>query len=87
MATEEFHYTIPGTTKKIVIPHFNTAPFGVVRKARKEGESEVILSVLEHLASEDTLALIDELPSAQFAAFNEAWQKASKPSAGESSAS
>lgn len=87
MATENFHYDVPGTKKKIIIPHFNTAPAGVYRKNRKESEAELVLSVLENLASEKTLETIDTMTIAEFAEFNKAWQEASKPSAGESSAS
>ena len=87
MATEKFHFDIPGTKKKITLPHFDSVKPGVIRKVRKEGDTQVFFTVLEALADEKTLAVIDEFDKDTFSEFAKAWQEASKTSTGESSAS
>ncbi len=82
MATEKFHFDIPGTKDKIIIPHFNTVKPGVVRKARKGGDLDVFFSVLEALADEKTLEVIDELSKDVFNDFSKQWQNAGDTSMG-----
>lgn len=87
MATEKFHFDIPGTKKKIIIPRFDSVRPGLIRKVRKEGDTEVFFTVLEALADEKTLDIIDNLDKDTFSAFAKAWQEAANTSVGESSAS
>lgn len=86
MALEKFHYTTDGG-EKITVPKFKTVPAGVIRRVRKESQAEQIFTVLEALADEATLALVDDLDADEFNRFVQAWQEDSKVTMGESSAS
>lgn len=85
MALEKFHYDHNGQT--VVLPKFKHTPAGVVRKVRSKSEAEQIFTVLEALADDDALAIIDTMDTEQLQAFIAAWQKDSNVTVGESSAS
>ncbi|STC97534.1 hypothetical protein [Corynebacterium renale] len=85
MATEQFHYTTE-SKKKLTLPHFGNLPFGVVRKLRKEEESEQIFLVFEELFKNDPkqLEILDEMGQSEVMDLIAAWQKASGVTVGES---
>jgi hypothetical protein len=58
-----------------------------MRETRKLGEIDQMFSLLEKLADEDTLALIDGMSRKEFNEFTEKWQRWSQVTVGESSAS
>lgn len=86
MATEQFHWKTDDG-REVVLPRFNQLPFGVVRKLRKEDEAEQLFGLVEQVADEDTLAIIDTLGMGDIETLFTAWQKAGGVSVGESSAS
>lgn len=85
MATEKFHYKVG--TKTIVLPRYKHIPMGILRKLRKEDVDEQLFGLLETVADEKTLALLDELDQERFQEFYQAWQADSEVTQGESSAS
>ena len=85
LALEKFHHKVG--TKTITLPKFQNIPFGVLRKLRRESETEQFFGVLEQVADEKTLAVIDTLTQPQVQALVEAWRKDSSVEVGESSAS
>lgn len=89
MAMEKFHHTvdIDGEEHTIDLPKFSNIPFGVIRKMRKETEAEQMFMLVETIADENTLALIDQLGMGQMEDLFVAWQKDSGITVGESSAS
>lgn len=68
-------------------PVLDNIPFGTIRKLRKESEVEQFFGLLESVAAEKDLALIDTLGQKQVAELMEAWQKDAGVSLGESKAS
>mgnify|MGYP007087611768 CR=1 FL=1 len=84
--TERFHYTLEDG-REIVLPHFKNLPFGVVRKLRKEDEAEQLFSLVEQVADDNALAIIDTLGMSEIETLFAAWQKDSGVTVGESSAS
>jgi hypothetical protein len=83
---EKFHYKING--KELTLPRFKDAvTFGIARRLRKLEPSEQVFELVEQLADEKALALIDTIPNDQIEAFFTAWQEDSGVTAGESSAS
>lgn len=86
MALEKFHYTT-AAGEKVTLPKFKSVSAGVIRRVRKESQAEQIFTVLEDLADEATLRLVDDLDAQEFNEFVQAWQEDSKVTLGESSAS
>lgn len=82
---EKFHYTVPGTKKKITLPGFGNLPFGVVRRIRKADDTEQFFLLLEESADERSLKIIDELSMPEIADLVDAWQKDAGVTVGESS--
>lgn len=86
MALEKFHYVVG--KKKIVLPKFkDAATFGFMRRARSLPEHEQMIELIESVADEKTLAILDPMGSDELEAFISAWQEDSSVTLGESSAS
>lgn len=83
MATEQFHY--PTADGEIVISHISKIKTGVLRKYRKLEEMDMVFSIIEEIADEDTLSRLDELDQGQLEDFVTKWQAGA--SVGESSRS
>lgn len=83
---DKFHHKLEDG-REIVLPHFKHVPFGVVRKLRKENDAEQMFTLVEEVADDDTLAIIDTLGMEDIDQLFTEWQEASKVTAGESSAS
>ena len=80
--SDVFEYTFDG--KKITLPLLSKLKFGLIRKMRKESAEEQMFMLVEQLADDESLAVIDEMDSGQVAEFMEAWQEASDVDSGES---
>lgn len=78
-----FNYTTEDGTD-ITLPRFDSVKPGVIRKIRKLSDVDQFFTVLETLADEDTLAVIDELEQEEFQSLQEAWFKHSGVDMGES---
>lgn len=74
MALEKFHYTFG--SKKITLPLFDALPFGVIRRLRKESEQEQFFQLLEAVADEKSLAVIDTMSSSEVSDMMTEWQDA-----------
>ena len=87
MALEKFHYTTEAGVK-ITLPKFMQGiKTGLVRKIRKLEPGSQVFEIVEAVADEETLALIDELGPEEFGELVKAWQKDAGIDLGESSAS
>lgn len=84
MSMEQFHWTSPSGAE-IVLPHISKIKAGLLRKYRKQEEIDMVFSIIESVADEKTLALIDDLDQGDLEKFMEKWQAGS--SVGESSRS
>lgn len=85
MALEKFHYEYDG--KKINLPKFSNLPFGVIRKLRKQDETDQMFLLFEETADDRSLKVIDSMTVDEVAKLMEAWQKDGGVTVGESSAS
>lgn len=86
MAAELFTYKAEsGDTIKI--KKFKHLPVGLIRKIRTKSNVDQMFTVIEAVANDATLAIIDEMDTDEFNAFTTAWQKDSGISVGESTAS
>ena len=85
MSTEKFHHKVG--TKEIVLPRFDNIPFGVIRKSRKLPQEDQFFFMIEELASEKDLAIIDTIGTKDIEKLIQAWQKHSGVTLGESTAS
>ena len=74
MALEQFTYKTK-SGRVVRLPKFDNIPFDVVRKLRKESEEEQFFGMIEQVADEKMLALIDSLGQAEIIELMEAWQK------------
>lgn len=83
MTTEKFHWTSPGGVE-IVLPRLAKVKSSVLRKNRLKEADDYMFSVIEAVADEETLALIDDLDTEDFAEMTSAW---AETSVGESSGS
>ncbi|WP_282778314.1 MULTISPECIES: hypothetical protein [unclassified Nocardia] len=83
---EKFTYTARNG-KKITLPRFDNIPFGVIRKLRKEGETEQFFGLIEGVCSAKDLTVIDAMSQAEVREVMTAWQRESAVELGESSAS
>lgn len=86
MAMEKFHYTVPGTKKKIELPKFSSLPFGAIRKIRGASEEDQIFVMFEATADEKNLDVIDTLTIEEVGELVDAWQKDAGVDLGESAA-
>lgn len=92
MAMEKFHFKFKTGVNdegeaeftEVVLPRFENIPFGLIRKNRKLPMHEQFFALLEEVADEDTLKLMDDQPQKAMNKFMEAWQKDSGVSMGES---
>jgi hypothetical protein len=74
--------------RTVKLPSFDQIPFGVVRKLRKaDNDGEAFFGLIEAVADEEALAVLDTLPLAATGDVFTAWQNAAGVTAGESSAS
>lgn len=80
-------FDVDGVTKTFHLKSFATVKTGMIRKHRKDPEEGMWLILEWGAVSADDLAALDEMPIADVEALFEAWQAASKVTAGESSAS
>lgn len=85
MSLEKFHHQF--NDAEIVLPKFKHIPVGVVRKVRRQGEAEQIFTVLEAVADDATLEVIDSMNTEEMQEMVAAWQRDSGVTVGESSAS
>lgn len=85
MALEKFHKTVKGG--QVTLPHFKNLPFGLLRKYRKEDEGEQLFGILEEVADQKSLDLLDKLTVEEVAELTKEWQEASQVTLGESEAS
>lgn len=73
---EKFHKTvkIDGKDRKITFTRAENIPFGVVRKLRKETNTEQMFGMLEAAADEKSLEVLDLLTQKQVADIIAEWQ-------------
>lgn len=86
MALEKFHYTLPDGSK-LELPKFKHLPTGLVRRTRYLDAVSQILTYLEEVLTPNELESVDAMTVEEFGELAGAWQKDSKVTAGESSAS
>lgn len=80
---DQFEYTTKAG-KTITLPRFQgCVNAGVIRRIRYQSEGQQFFTILEKVADDDTLELIDELSGDEFAEFRKAWYKHSGISLGE----
>lgn len=85
MTTERFHYKHDG--HEIALPYMKNLKAGMLRKIRKLPLDDQVFTILEQVASEDDLAILDDMDGDELNAFIAAWQEASGVTLGESQAS
>lgn len=73
-----FEWTTPAGDVVELLP-FDTIPSGVFRKARKLDSADQIFTLLEAAASEEHLALLDELPGSVIGECFAAWSEGDAP--------
>lgn len=66
-------YTYEHNGKKIELPDFKEIPVGIVRKIRKESETDQAWLVLEELLDSKQLALVDTMTIPEFTQFMNGW--------------
>lgn len=84
--TENFHYTTRAG-KKLNLPRMEHIPFGLIRRLRKEDDTEQFFALIEGVAAAKDLAVIDAMTQAEVKDLMDAWQKDSTITLGESSGS
>jgi len=84
MTTEKFHWTTP-SGEDVVLPRMNQIKAGVLRRHRAKDGLDMGFSIMEDVASDSTMALIDDLEVDDLNRLLEAWQAGVTP--GESSRS
>ncbi|MBF6428705.1 hypothetical protein IU440_28945, partial [Nocardia cyriacigeorgica] len=67
-----FHYETEDGTE-VILPRFDSVKPGVIRKIRKLSDVDQFFTVLEALADEDTLAVIDDLEQKEFQKLQTEW--------------
>lgn len=78
-----FRYELTDGTE-ITLPRFDSVKPGTIRQIRKLSEVDQFFTVLESLADEHTLAVIDELGQDEFQDLQVAWFNHSGVDVGES---
>lgn len=81
--SEEFEYELE-SGETITLPRFDSVKPGVIRRIRKLSEIDQFFTVLETLADDDTIKIIDDLDNAEFQALQLAWFKHAGVNLGES---
>lgn len=71
----------------VTLPPFKKAKPGVLRKARKLDQVDQFFTILESMASDEALAVIDDLESDEFQELQRAWFEHSGIDLGEAKAS
>lgn len=61
------------------VPPFDSIESGVFRKARHLNEMDMIFTLIEAVADEDALAVLDKLPAADLGSFFSAWSEDAAP--------
>lgn len=72
MALETFHYTHNG--KKFALPKMKNLKFGVTRKMRKADDDEKVFMLIESVADDKALEIIDDMTVGELGELMEAWQ-------------
>lgn len=80
-----FEYTHNGRT--FTLPPYKSIKSGTIRRLRKLPATDFAFTLLEELADEDALAVIDDMDTEEFEAMNRAWMEHSGITLGESSSS
>ena len=70
--TELFHYTHAG--KKFTLPKMKNLKFGVTRKMRKADDDEKVFMLIESVADDKALEIIDDMTVEELGELMEAWQ-------------
>jgi len=78
-----FQYTTKDGTE-IVLPRFDSVKPGVIRKIRKLSDVDQFFTVLEALADEATLSVVDELDQDEFQDLQTEWFRHAGVDVGES---
>lgn len=86
-APTTFTYEVDGRSFTLPLLSQIKTNAGFKRRVRKMDEMNQFFEVVELVADEDALAVIDEMDDEQLEAFSKAWEEASEISVGESSAS
>ncbi|WP_433661085.1 hypothetical protein ACQPW1_02075 [Nocardia sp. CA-128927] len=81
---EKFTFKTSGA-KTISLPRMENIPFGLIRKLRKENDTEQFFALIEGVAAAKDLAVIDTMTQAEVHELMNAWQKDSGIELGESS--
>lgn len=76
MTTEQFHHRLEDG-REIVLPHMRSIKAGLIRKVRRFDEADQMFTILEAVADDDTLAIIDDLARDQLEELMKEWEKAS----------
>lgn len=84
-ATEDFVFA--SSAGEVRLPKFGAIKFGVIRRMRKEDPAEQMFMLVEEVATEDVLTVIDDLPQKEIESLFTEWQEDSGVEQGESSAS
>ncbi|MDH6279340.1 hypothetical protein [Prescottella agglutinans] len=71
----------------VTVPAFKSIKPGVIRKTRKLDQADQFWTILESLADDDAIAIIDEMDADEFQEFQREWFGHSGVDLGESSAS
>lgn len=66
-------YTYKHNNKTITLPTFRDIPVGLVRKIRKESETDQAWLILEELLDEKQLAIVDSMTIPEFTEFMNGW--------------
>jgi hypothetical protein len=77
--------TIETSKGSVTLPHPAKIPFGTLRKANQLGEAEQLFFMFENLATEETLAILDQLEMVELGQVHAQWSQGG--SLGESSGS
>lgn len=81
-----YTHTFP-SGESVTLPRFESVmTFGRARRLRKLDEADQLFTLVEDIADEDTLAVLDKMDTAQTEAFFTGWQEHSGVNLGESSA-
>lgn len=92
MAFEKFHFKLvtgedeegDPIKEEVVLPKFGSIPFGILRKNRHKPEEDQFFDLLESVAGEKYLEIMDRAPQSEMRAMMTAWQKDSGVQLGES---
>lgn len=83
---DEFEFTtVSGET--VTLPAFKSIKPGLLRKTRKLDQVDQFWTILEALADDEAISIIDDLDSDEFQEFQRGWFEHSGVDLGESSAS